>query len=120
MARKFIGPKRKPTGPARGRNPKMGVVTRAENGIIWPSSKASRNESFKRSAGIQNVLGATNREEALSMMSPGDREIAKGKTLARAGQPFGERNRYLSFTARAHGSVSRTKALYANPNNPFR
>jgi hypothetical protein len=120
MARTFIGPKRKPTGPARGRNPRNGVITRGENGIIFPRSKASRNESFKRSAGIQNVLGATNREEALSMMSPGDREIAKGKTLARAGRPFGERNKFLSPTARAHGSVSRMKALYANPNNPWR
>jgi hypothetical protein len=119
MARVY-GPKRKPTGPARGRNPRNGVITRGENGIIFPKSKKSRNESFRRSAGIEGVRKATNREEALAMMSPDDRSIANGKRLVRAGKPLGERNRGLDPVARAHGSVSRTKRLYANPKNPLR
>jgi hypothetical protein len=109
-----------PNQQARGRTPKRERGVGDSRDIIFPTSRASRNEAFKRAAGVSGLKGVRNREEALAAMDPNSRAIALGKTAVRRSQPIGQRNRYLWPGTRAHGSVSRTKALYINPNNPYR
>jgi hypothetical protein len=106
----------RPSG--RHLKPSVGVENNRE--IIFPKSKASRNQGIKDAAGSPEVKGVRSREEALAAMSPGNRKIAEGKTAVRSANPMGQRNKGMSPQARAHGSTSRTKALYVNPNNPFR
>jgi len=88
--------------------------------IVHPTSKAGRNQGIKDAAGSPDVKGVRSRAEALAAMTPPNAAIANSKTAFRAGKPIGQRNRGMSPQARAHGSTSRTKALYVNPNNPFR
>jgi len=104
-----------------GRTPKRGIkALAAPKDIVSPVSKASRNEAFRRSAGVSGLRGVRSREEALAAMDQNSRDIARGKTEVRRGRPVGQKNKYIWDSTRAHGSVSRTKKLYVNPNNPYR
>jgi hypothetical protein len=103
-----------------GRTPKRGVqALSADKNILFPASKASRNEAFRQTAGVSGLRGVRSREEALAAMDPNSRDIARGKTAVRRGRPVGERNKYIWDSTRAHGSVSKMKKLYVNPNNPY-
>jgi hypothetical protein len=109
-----------PNQQASGRTPKRERGVGSSRDIIFPTSRASRNEAFRRAAGVSGLKGVRNREEALAAMDPNSRAIAIGKREVRRSQPVGQKNKYLWAGTRAHGSVARTKALYINPNNPFR
>jgi hypothetical protein len=109
-----------PNQQARGRTPKRERGVGSNKEIIFPTSRASRNQAFRQTAGVSGLKGVKSREEALAAMDPNSRAIALGKREVRRSQPVGQKNKYLWAGTRAHGSVSRTKALYINPNNPYR